>query len=69
MYGQIIERRQADGRTDPPSYEPSALVMSKCPTRETTKEVSDQTLLDNQILQELLVGNRHDTKGKGCSIC
>ena len=23
------------------------LVMSRCPTRETTKEVSDQTLLDN----------------------
>ena len=40
--------------------------MSKCPTRQTTKEVSDQTVLDNQTLQELLVRNRHDTTGTGC---
>ena len=40
--------------------------MSKCPTRQTTKEVSDQTVLDNQTLQELLVRNRHDTRGTGC---
>ena len=42
--------------------------MSKCPTRQTTKEVSDQTVLDNQTLQELLVQNRHDTRGTGCCI-
>ena len=36
------------GRTDPLSYEPFVLAMSKCPTRETTKEVSDQTMLETK---------------------
>ena len=46
MAEKTIER-QADGRTYPLSQEPSVLAISRCTTRETTKEVSDQTLLDN----------------------
>ena len=29
------------------SQEPSVRAISRCPTRETTREVSNQTLLDN----------------------
>ena len=61
-----LQGRWADGRTGLLSYELSFQAMPRCPIRETTKDVSDQTLLDNQTLQELLVGNRHNTRCCKC---